>query len=538
MRIGNNLNSLNSWRHLNHSDRNMQRTMQRLSSGLRIAITADDPTGQAMSQRLRSQSRSMNQAARNGQDTISLLQTAEGAMQEIQEVLHRMRELSIQAANDSLTQSDRWEIQREIDQLRNEITKIANTTEYNGMKLLVGNNSKMDDAERFTRVFVRDTLSHVDQFGTDVKSEGNYRLRVEAEAGVAQVQKSNIMTLKEPAEDGRTVARQDTQLHEIQQFYTAEGGFMLEEGRSLTIIQGNDRRATITLYRNNTIGDVQERLQTAIAKDFDQQKLVAGEDPFASYVETGDVSGPEAVEGTFLLRSALAGNDGDFHFVGDDDLLSAFGFTAIQASSEHRYHLSVEDAHSGEVLRENIEVVGNYFAGVVHHGVDVQVAGDTGVEAVWDAESKSFVFKDGALQAETIDIHLHETSRFFHLGANPFQGIGIAIGDLRAEALGVDRLMVLDKDLATEAISKIERAAAMVSDEQGSMGALQNRVEHAVSYLQISTINLQASESRIKDADMAFEMMQYTRTQIIMQAGTSMLAQANMRPQSILQLIS
>lgn len=537
MLIGSNLAALNISRHVQNQDQTLGRTIQRMSSGYRIAITADDPTGQSMAQRMRSQSQSMNQAARNGQDTLSLLQTAEGGMEEMQAVLHRMRELSVQAASDDLNQWDRWQIQKEIDELKEELNHIANSTQYNGMSLLSGNQSPITDSEQ-AEVFIRDSISEIDPFGTVQSDAGNYRLKVEAQAGRGQVQKSHSMTLKD-SQGEDTVASLDTELKDIDSFYDSQGNFVLQEPRLLTLLQGNDQRSTISIDGSQTVEDLQNAMNTVIARDFNQQDLLAQgstDEKFVRFVEEGK-GGHEGVAGTFVLQSAEAGGQGEISFLGDEDLIQALGFTTLEQSREHQYKVQVQDSHTGDVIKEHEEVSGTFLSGVVHENVDIRIQNNTGVEVHWDEDMGTFVFADGSALQETIDIHLNETSRFFHLGANPFQGIAIAIGDLRAEALNVDTIMVMNQEHVPGALKAIDRAIEMVGEARGKVGALQNRVEHAINYLQESTLNIITAQSRIKDADMAKEMLEFTKKQIIVQAGTSMLLQANLRPQAVLELL-
>jgi len=197
MIINHNVSALNAYRNLTMTDRAMSRSLERLSSGLRINRAADDAAGLAISEKMRAQIRGLNQAIANAQDGISLIQTAEGALNETHDILQRMRELAVQAANDTLTASDRQNIQQEIDQLIVEIDRIGNTTEFNTKKLLDGTSSALTTTDKLsTRVFMRDGLRVVDQFGQKAPGGGNYQLEITADPGVAQVQKTDIMRVK------------------------------------------------------------------------------------------------------------------------------------------------------------------------------------------------------------------------------------------------------------------------------------------------------------------------------------------------------
>src|SRR6056297_1879796 len=179
MRINNNLMAMNTHRQLGINNSATSKSVEKLSSGFRINRAADDAAGLAISEKMRAQIRGLDQATRNAQDGISLIQTAEGALNETHSILQRMRELSVQAANDTYTSTDRQEIQKEIDQLTSEIDRIAATTEFNQKKLLDGTTSALvstDDLE--TKVFMRGGLRVLDQFGQKEAGGGNYKLNI------------------------------------------------------------------------------------------------------------------------------------------------------------------------------------------------------------------------------------------------------------------------------------------------------------------------------------------------------------------------
>ncbi|MCL2009295.1 MAG: flagellin [Synergistaceae bacterium] len=193
MRINHNIPALSAYNAYNKTEKDLGKVVQKLSTGLRINSAADDAAGLAISEKMRAQIRGLAQASRNAQDGISMTQTAEGALQEVHSILHRMRELSVQAANDTLTQQDRKYIQAEIDQLREEIDRIAKTTQFNKKKLLNGSSSALWASDRLsTEALIRGGLTSRDQFGQKVSAEGNFRIEIMAGPGEAQVLKSQI----------------------------------------------------------------------------------------------------------------------------------------------------------------------------------------------------------------------------------------------------------------------------------------------------------------------------------------------------------
>ena len=198
MRINTNLSALTAFNSLNSTNKSLQKTIRALSSGLRINSASDDAAGFAVSEKMRSQISGLNVAMKNSQDGISLLQTAEGALGETNSMLQRMRELSVQAGNDTLTSQDRQYIQLEIDELRDQIDRIANTTQFNKKRILDGSSGAMwSSSDAGVKAKIHGGLVSIDEFGQKVNHEGNYRIEVSAEPGQPQVQKSNITPIAE-----------------------------------------------------------------------------------------------------------------------------------------------------------------------------------------------------------------------------------------------------------------------------------------------------------------------------------------------------
>jgi flagellin len=660
----------------------MSKTLERLSSGLRINRAADDAAGLAISEKMRAQIRGLDQATRNAQDGISLIQTAEGALNETHSILQRMRELSVQAANDTYTSSDRQEIQKEIDQLTSEIDRIAATTEFNQKKLLDGSTSALvssDDLE--TQIFMRGGLRVLDQFGQKAVGGGNYKLNIEAEAGAAEVQKSDIMKIKHDADapfevqgveyyggagttsyiegaitaagdssatfdgtieivvDGNTyttsfdqsivsaaslatsddiataigaaittitnfttdglldvtvtgstinisaadtdtdftfnltiddtnadvdainfgtaagnngdgsvnidtsnvgigaLAVDNTKLFDIDRFWDASGNFILENPQTINLVQGNGNQTTITLSGADTIEDVVAKLNTAIGEGLEQNDIVGEEarDRYVTFVTDPQDSGDEAVQGTFVIRSAVAGDEGKITFVGDDATINALSLTTIQEAENNAYTVDVTNAHTGDVVADDVKVSENQINGIVHENVDVKFAGNSGIDVTF--ADGSFVLNDGSAYVVDTFVHLADRTMVLHIGANQKQDIGTGIANMSVNALGVDNVQVTSNALANEAIGKIDTAIGLVSGERSKLGAIQNRLDHTINNLGVTMENLTAAESRIRDADMAQEMMEFTKLQIISQSANAMLAQANQLPQNILQLL-
>ena len=194
--ILNNVSSLVAFNSLNSTNEALSKTIKTLSTGLKINSSADDAAGFAISEKMRTQIYGIDVAAKNSQDGISMLQTAEGALSEINSMLQRMRELAVQASNDSLTSQDRNYIQLEIDEIKNQIDNTANTTQFNKKKILgSGAGVLWSSNDLDLKIKINEPLTVTDQFGQKSSVEGNYRIEVRANPGQAQVQKSNIMLI-------------------------------------------------------------------------------------------------------------------------------------------------------------------------------------------------------------------------------------------------------------------------------------------------------------------------------------------------------
>jgi len=565
MIINHNLPALNTYNKLVINNKGVSGSLEKLSSGMRINRAADDAAGLAISEKMRAQIRGLDQAVRNAQDGISLIQTAEGALNETHSILQRMRELAVQAANDTYTSQDRMNIQDEIDQLISEIDRISATTQFNGKILLNGDTSALTSTNNvLTKVFMRDGLRIVDQFGQKKAGGGNYMLRIiAASGGKAQVLKSDIMMIKHNlSATGSTIgqlATGGTKLYDVSKFWDASGNFILDTPQTITLTQGDGRKATVTIFGSDTLSGVAHKLNAAIYSadpnnGLGQSNVVTGaaREGFVQYVTQANASasGLRAVAGTFVIESAVNGSEGMITFSGDDAILNAFSLQQVQAAEENRFTVSVYDAHSRTTaIASGVQISGNLLYGQVHPSVDVKFdanmgrvgpgrkgtfAGTSGAGGARLASGSNFQF---SLSSGTTYVHIADRTMVLHVGANQKQDIGVGIANMTAEALGVDNILVVDNTQANISIGKLDTAIQRVSKERSKLGAVQNRLDHTINNLTTSSENLTAAESRIRDVDMAKEMMNFTKYQILANAATSMLAQANQMPQTVLQLL-
>ncbi|MDR2529108.1 MAG: hypothetical protein LBD04_08855 [Synergistaceae bacterium] len=514
--VNHNVPALQAYNAVNYTSRLLEKAIQKLSTGLRINSAADDAAGLAISEKMRAQIRGLDRAALNSQDGISMIQTAEGALNETQAILQRMRELAVQAANDTLTQQDRAYIQEEIDQLREEVTRIGNTTQFNKKKLLDGSAGTIWSTSNLgARAVVHGGLRTIDQFGQKSAAEANLKITISYKTGVAQVLKTNIFTIKHTsAGQLGSVATENTKLRDILQFWNSEGRFLLEDPKTITVTLGNGVKDRFTLYGDDTLADVVTKLNRLTNPDNGAQILSA------TY---HTLSAGGHVPGTIEITSLTKGRDGMMSFAGEEDVLKAFGLSVLRKHSEVVYTARVEDAHGGlygsiaPIKTGTFLVTGNRLIGIIHPNVDV----------IFTATNGTYEFF----------LHLKDNTTVFQIGANEGEDMGIHIGDMRALGLGINGVIVTNREAAARSITLIDNALDKVSTQRAKLGAYQNRLEHTINNLTVAAQNLTASESRIRDTDMAKEMMNFTKLQILMQAGTSMLAQANTLPQNVLTLL-
>jgi flagellin len=337
------------------------------------------------------------------------------------------------------------------------------------------------------------------------------------------------------------IATGGTRLYDSDKFWDASGNFILDEPQTITLVQGNGNTASFTISSADTFDDVAQKLNTAISEGLGQGAIVGevNEERFVNYVEESEVmtSGLETVAGTFVIRSAVAGSEGEITFVGDDDTLNALSLTEIQEASNNNFTVDVTNAHTGEVVANDVKVSENRIIGVVHENVDVEFDGNTGIEVNWNSETNDFSLVGGGANSVDTFVHLADRTMVLHVGANQKQDIGMGIGDMGAESLGVDNIQVTSNELANDAIGTIDNAITRVSGERSKLGALQNRLDHTINNLGVTMENLTSAESRIRDADMAKEMMEFTKLQILSQSANAMLSQANQLPNNVLQLL-
>ena len=360
-----------------------------------------------------------------------------------------------------------------------------------------------------------------------------------ATADKEQLQNPRTIASFDAAQIGQ-IANGDTKLRDIDKFWDSQGKLMLSDTTSVTFVQGDGKTAKVILYENDTLDEVAKKFNDAIANDLGQALYVDDASHFADFIGTSSdtnlaAGSSESVSGTFVFHSAVPGAAGKISISSsNEELLKAFSLNTIQEASETTYNVSVFDAHTGESIALNYQTTGNRVSGVIDPNVDIAFNAMSGISSHWDNAQKTYIYNDVA-PTESI-LHLSDNTTVLQIGADEGEDMAIHIGDMRSEALGVDKVNVMNRDTASMSISIIDRAIDQVSLQMAKLGSAQNRLEHHLLNLTAETEALTGADSRIRDTDMAKEIMEFTKMQILSQTNASMMAQANQVQNQILYL--
>ncbi|QJX63801.1 flagellin [Niallia circulans] len=555
MRINHNIAALNTYRQLNTASTAQSKSMEKLSSGLRINKAGDDAAGLAISEKMRGQIRGLDQASKNAQDGISMIQTAEGALNETHSILQRMRELSVQASNDTNTDADRTSLQTEISQLKDEIDRIGNTTEFNTKKLIDGSVGAKKLAGSDNAAVISNAL------GKETAATAT---------SVAVVNKDTFAPADETLKlkiDGANI--------EVALNDTDYAGFKTGAAGAETI-NTKDYAAKLQEDINKAIAEYNKANETSIAN----VSVTASADSDGSISiksgSVGETSTVDIISNAGSKAYGLTAEDDGTDTVtakGSEGVFSAAGAASVNAiGATDKIKLTV-DGTEIEVELATVGTKNDYDATTPSKGMD-QLATDLAkdinnkidaynatVSSEKALDKVSVSVKDGALVVESGSDKATSSIKFdnseaaqllglakqnsatqgggvdFQIGANQTQTMKVTIEDMRTDALGIKDIDLSTKAGAQEAITKVNDAIEKVSAQRSNLGAFQNRLEHTINNLNTSSENLTAAESRIRDVDMAKEMMEQTKNSILSQAAQAMLAQSNQMPQGVLQLL-
>ena len=544
MRINTNISAMTVNNSLQRAQNNLSASIERLSSGYKINSSADDPAGCAISEKMRMQIRGLNQADNNAADGESVLNTAEGALQEINAMLVRMKELTVQAANDVNSDQERSAIQDELNSINEEIDRITSETEFNTQPLLNGNLSR--------RVY------------SNVQNVVNLSVTDNYPAGIYGI------TVTQDARQAIAVGDGNIAMTSTDTIKKDEVGSISINGYDINIAEGDD-------------------LNTVVSK------LMAGADMtggkmFVTASLTNDTS-DKPLEGTKIKKS-----DGTTETVSAADVASATGkgteyagyepattYTGnkiVFMTNEYGSDMSLDITCSNQKLAQKLGLGSAYVRpdsadkGIQAQGSDVQAkfTEDSGervgfsnsavistsgtVITINDVNNREFKFdvpgnvagtkfNDTGLNPSAtstsekkIEQEVTDVGRMsIHIGANQDQVIVIDIPAVTSYTLGTDTINVMTSVTSQQAIAKVDVAIGRVNDVRSKIGAYSNRFEHTRNNLGVSTENAESALSTMMDTDMAEEMTNYTSMTVLTQAATSILSQANERPSTVLQIL-
>ncbi len=500
MVVQHNMQAANASRMLGITTNAQGKSTEKLSSGFRINRAADDAAGLSISEKMRKQIRGLDQASTNASDGISAVQTAEGALTEVHSMLQRMNELAVQAANGTNSESDRASIQDEILQLTTEIDRVAETTKFNETYLLKGDYGTKTQIIAAHDAGLDGTLTQNTTKATftinalamgDTYTIGGTKYTIGVQGGTTAEQLSNALTVL------GTSADKTAQIH------LTVGEVVKIDGKSFTIA-------------DKTNSDTSEVAATELNKFASQGSTIEYNGKVAKLFSTATGAAP--ADGVDEKDATLITAAKAYQLIANElRAASSIGSDTIINVPDAKYN-------SSGITVTNATTSANDVNGKLPNDV-------TGT----NLKKVEFIITKGtATVQKDLTFNLHVGS-----DADMTNKIGVTIESMTATALGIQGLNVGDATgkAATYAIDAIADALAKVSAQRSGLGAIQNRLEHSIANLDNVVENTEAAESRIRDTDMADEMVTYSKNNILAQAGQSMLAQANQATQGVLSLL-
>ena len=554
MVVQHNLQAMNSNRMLGINQGTVSGSTEKLSSGYKINRAADNAAGLSISEKMRKQIRGLTQASTNAEDGISSVQTAEGALQEVTDMLQRMNELAVQAANGTNSVTDRGYIQDEIDQLVTEIDRVAETTKFNETYLLKGDqvsNGKKVYTESYNVTYTKNTGSNSNVTSYKMNYLGKTALIIAS------------ATISQSSQTGKTVTTSWTRAtatvlssgDDITQFLGTKDGTKITANDTTARINTKSYSAFSLQTAKNVMGSVSVNSATGamsvasttnantggtpLGKVFvldkaNNQVICLNEgDDMSAYLKNVQVD----TAGTKVTFMEVADGYQFLQMMGDDSTLTGTGDAKYDVSvavdkSEAQLYDGQGNAVSAVGLRDYYNQFGVYRDKALY-------ADREGSRAVDTSSIVSYVNKTVTRVADDLSFSLHVGA-----DSDSTNKITAKIQTMTAASLGVDVLKSSQAGIvdatgakATDAIDVIADALQQVSTQRSALGAIQNRLEHTIKNLDNVVENTTSAESSIRDTDMATEMVKYSNANILSQAGQSMLAQANQSNQGVLSLL-
>ncbi len=492
MRIQHNIAALNSYRQLSGNNSAVSKNLEKLSSGYKINRAGDDAAGLAISEKMRAQITGLETAQKNANDGISLVQTAEGALTEVHSMLNRMVELADQSANGTYdNETDRANLQKEVKSLLDEIDRIAEGTNFNGINLL-------DGSLATTELDVSATSSFGGKAPKTITQNPATGTKSPITAGVGEANKDHTFTVEYADASGK--------LHSVDVKYTSTDNAGTNGKAISDAIKANGELSSAFDVSDDGAGNIALTSKATGSKGAKVTKINTT-DQTATAAKLGTVVAGEDATVTMEAEQAVA--------VGDKLVLNGktYEFVADTATNP-----KTEGATAIVIGANEKATVANLNKALEKDGIKAE-----------STDAVNFTFS--AIQnGKGLILQIGDT-------AADFNQLTVSVSSMSAKSLGIADVDISTLEGAQTAIGKIRTAINSVSSTRGDLGAIQNRLEHTINNLSVTTENMTAAESRIRDTDMAEEMMAYTKNNILVQASQAMLAQANQLPQGVLQLL-
>ena len=562
MRIQHNIMAMSAYRNYTNNVSAMKKNLEKLSSGYKINRAGDDAAGLAISEKMRAQITGLETAQKNAKDGISLVQTAEGALTEVHDMLNRMVELATQSANGTYDdQTDRAQMQKELDQLRSEINRIADSSNFNGIKLLNGEMSGAGSLGDLQNVNV--TATNDGQQASKATQKGEYTLDL-GQVTVKATAAANIdVTLTVGGQSILTATGVSITCTESGKEFNL--GAILTAGDFASSITADTGHVFKVSYANGVVTLTGEEdptteftISMTAALGFTSGTGNQGED-LAVHVNEVRQKGEDTklAQGQFTLTADMVKN-GNQITIGD----TTYTFQVGKGNTATGPNvIDLTKFTDGDLLKEAANALSKL--GKANDKFDITADGQTGTvyltekagavdyKSDWDLKGKdntagqtsdaSWKNTDtsesavrwaavGVAEGKSLTLQIGDT-------AESFNQLKVDIQDMHCDSLGIDGISIADQASAQAAVDKIKAAINKVSDVRGTLGATQNRLDHTINNLSVMTENIQDAESTIRDVDVAEEMMAYTKNNILIQSAQAMLAQANQVPQGVLQLL-
>ena len=553
MRIQHNIAALNSYRQLSGNNSAVAKNLEKLSSGYRINRAGDDAAGLAISEKMRAQITGLETAQKNANDGISLVQTAEGALTEVHSMLNRMVELATQSANGTYDNSvDRANLQKEFDSLLEEVDRISDATNFNGINLLDGS---LGGAKVATTTGTKSVNGDAGNTATIATTAPTQAIKTDGATGGDRA-KFDFTFMDITAKDGGndatgvtggsmkfTIGKTEVDIQVTEgmtgaQVATAIKNKLEENGATFELENTANQKTNFTVVDD---GNGKLTFTATAAADFTVPTSVT------TAPTNGKVGGKARVNGAASKAELDFGGRAGGDFLGGSVKIGNKTYAFVKEAADAKNGDVAVLINKNSTSKEVADALKQAVTGA-DNTLDV-VADLTGKNAKVTLTEKGTAGTDATaggnvtnFSGNEIGVEFKGTGLRLQVGDtdDDFQKVRVAVGNMSTKGLDLAALKgagIADQTTAGTSINKIKAAINTVSSTRGDLGAIQNRLEHTINNLGVTTENMTAAESRIRDTDMAQEMMSYTKNNILVQAAQAMLAQANQVPQGVLQLL-